>query len=131
MARKKNTDAIHSLRTAGTMAHEAMRITTAANQLAVASRITIGHRLPQFWGAAFGLPGAQAEVRHAIVEKMAATMETQVATGFAMMELGFSFATGGTSQANFKKAADIAHAAMAPSSRRAKANATRLGRENR
>jgi hypothetical protein len=117
-----------SASTARVMTDETARLGKAASQLAVASGITIGYRLPQFVGAAFGLPAAQEEVRQAMMEKWAATVETQMATGMAMMQLGWSMALGGTSQANMRLVADVAHAAIAPSSRRAKANASRLSR---
>ena len=85
--------------------------------------------MPQFFGAAIGLPAAQQEVRNAVMEKISATMEAQMAAGLAMFQLGFSMISGGSSQANMALAADIAHAAMEPASRRAQANATRLTNE--
>lgn len=129
MAHKSRKAISLTQNTAGVMTDEVMRIGTAASQLAVASGITIGHRLPQFLGAAMGLPAAQAEVRHAMMEKMAATMEAQMATGLAMMQFGWSLASGSTSQATVRSAANVAHAAMEPASRRAQANATRLSAE--
>jgi hypothetical protein len=131
MARRKRNASLPSPHTATVFTQEAMRFGEAASQLAVASGITIGHRLPQFVGAAFGLPAAQAEVRHAVMEKWTATLEAHMATSMAMMQFGWSFALGSTSQANVRLAADVAHAAMAPASRRAKANATRLTAEKR
>ncbi len=114
----------------GIFTQEAVKLGTTAAQLAVASGITIGHRLPRFFEAALGFPAAQEEVHKAVVEKMAATAESHIATSFAMMQLGWSMALGGTSQATMRKAANVGHAALESSTRRAKANASRLSGKN-
>jgi hypothetical protein len=131
MARKKTTISIPALNTAAVITQETMRFGAAASDLAISSGITIGHRLPQFVGAAFGLPAAQAEVRGAVMEKWAATLEAHVATSMALFQFGWSMALGSTSQANVRMMADVAHAAMEPASRRADANATRLTAEKK
>jgi hypothetical protein len=105
---------------------EWMRLSVASSQLAVASAVTIGHRLPQFVEAAMGSPGAQAEVRRAGSEKIAAVMEAQMAIGKAMLQAGMSFPRGTSASKHFQVMADLTHATMAPAKRLATANAKRL-----
>jgi hypothetical protein len=105
---------------------EWLRLSAASGQMAFASAVTIGHRLPQFVEAAMGFPDAQAEVRRAGAEKIAAAMEAQMAMGRAMMEAAMSLTRPTSPAQHFQAMADMTHATMAPARRRATANAKRL-----
>lgn len=107
---------------------EWMRLSAASGQLAMASAVTIGHRLPQFVEAAMGFPDAQAEVRRAASEKVAATVEAHMVVGKALIDASFSFGQPTTTAQRLIAMADLTHATMAPVKRRATANAKRLTR---
>ncbi|MGL4729398.1 MAG: hypothetical protein ACRCWO_11645, partial [Bosea sp. (in: a-proteobacteria)] len=81
---------------------EWVRLSAASSQLAVASVVTIGHRMPQFVEAAMGFPDAQAEVRRAGSEKIAATIEAQVAIGQALFEASMSLTRPSTAAERFQ-----------------------------
>jgi hypothetical protein len=105
---------------------EWVRLSSASSQLAVASVVTIGHRLPQFVEAAMGFPDAQAEVRRAASEKVSAAMDAQAAIGQAMYQASINLARPATAAQRFQAMADLTHATMAPAKRLATANAKRL-----
>jgi hypothetical protein len=109
---------------------EWLRLSAASSQLAVASAVTIGHRLPQFVEAAMGFPDAQAEVRRAASEKIAATVEAHMVVGQAMLHASLSMGQPATTAQRLIAMADLTHATMAPVHKRARANARRLTRES-
>lgn len=114
-------------RLAATLAAETINLSTTAGQLAVASSLTIGYRLPRFVEAAFGSSAAQHEVRQAVSEKFAALNEAQREVALAMVHLSLAMAPGVGQTVRVRKAAAVARAALEPATRRAHANARRLG----
>lgn len=94
--------------------------------------LTIAMRMPMLLKGAFGDSGGQREAAKAVSEKMSAVMESGFAAGqaTALFWLGLAlnpFATVDYAEA----AAKAANSTLEPFSRRATANAVRLGKSGR
>ncbi len=114
-----------------TLAAEWLKLSATSGQIAYVSAVTITHRIPHFVEAALGFPDAQAEVRRAGMEKIAATLEAQMAAGVALMQASMTLAHPITALGRVQALADLTNATLAPVQRRATANARRLTQARR
>lgn len=97
--------------------------------MGVHSAETIARRLPVLWWAMMSPRGAnQAEIAKMVIEKQMAFAEGLFALQIEMFKMSFRPWWAMTAAAHHEAAHGMVQAAMAPSARRASANARRLRR---
>ena len=95
--------------------------------VAAATAETLAHRLPVFWkGILAPTPAGNAAINAMIVEKQLAFTEGVMAMQAEFLRQSFRPWWLWTSKQSQDAAGDLAQAAMAPASRKVKANARRL-----
>lgn len=119
-------DPFHAAAAPSVAASEALELGAAMGELLLSSMTTVAYRMPHFFSASFGSVSGQKEVRKAMSEKFAALHEAQKGTALAMMRLGLAVSSGSATTTQVRHVAAVAHASLAPASRRASANAKRL-----